>query len=1019
MQNQYPAAVRQSLVVQRSGEDGGEHFAAVRGQKTAFQASAGRDDQRFAARGDHLQCAVWAVGRELSGGGGDRLGQVDQRFALQQRFDVETAGRNPVRHAHSDPVEQPELREVFRDVGILPPEPVGVIRRLRNPVDLRRHGQRPFGGERLHVAAQVEERGDPVRQLQDRVVGRGEGAELAAVPGRVDLPAPLVGAEFKAEDAAPVLHRGQRAHHGAALRALVVRHAEVEFRQHERLAEDPRRPGLQRHRETGGDHAAVVVLERHPEHVSREGRVVEVGVIVHIIVPAAGQGGRVHRRAGEIRERRFDADSAQSALHLVEDGALLVEQKAQPLLRRRPLLRRQAVLFAPRPVGAGHVGLLNRIPVRVFVFVMVQQQRILVDDADRNQRRVVVHAHAGVGIDRQKEVAGELHEVLPELRIEHHLGLDFEHALEWTGEAAGPHGVEIERQVNAALLQFGEQKVHPVEHGRVDLRPGRIRLDQETVEMVETDRVVAAGGDPVCQFDAVGVFEHVALLADADPQEADGASGTPLELEVLAVDDGPAVFAGRSVEQPREVKRAAPDRVLVEGELPVVSGIQCKRPLLIVLDGRERNSLVRDQRRAGHQPDRIVRTGQFHGPDRFALKPEPAQVHADDRARVLPLKHDCGVDGSGRFPPVADVAAVDDFEIGSGAVGVGDFDRAGRLAVAPGGGVEQIEPRIFSAVSRNHGFFEELRPGRVAEREHGFPAVLRRIEHPDRHIAEGLQSERHDGEIVVRPLVGPAALPVVFDRIGEAHVGCGGEIQRSCRVRQERDIEFGIDPAVPDRQRQPEIAGPVAVFADHGAGRKAAEPKGAEAERDINLFDRMPGRTVPDPAAVLFRRDNLLIPVADLAVADRHPDFPAEERRVGPDRPEEFPELLRRLGRDGDVQFRGVFPRRLHGKRVVAEYAGFRLPEASGAKQRGRRGAVDDIGVEVGNVRKIDFHPVVGSDEPAGVELSGDSGLAVVDVDPGLVVQAHHRVDDFVRGGSRRGAERGRGECQNQFFQHG
>ena len=100
---------------------------------------------------------------------------------------------------------------------------------------------------------------------------------------------------------------------------------------------------------------------------------------------------------------------------------------------------------------------------------------------------------------------------------------------------------------------------------------------------------------------------------------------------------------------------------------------------------------------------------------------------------------------------------------------------------------------------------------------------------------------------------------------------------------QKQHIEFGIDPAVPDRQRQPEIAGPVAVFADHGAGRKAAEPKGAEAERDINLFDRMPGRTVPDPAAVLFRRDNLLIPVADLAVADRHPDFPAEERRVGPD----------------------------------------------------------------------------------------------------------------------------------------
>ena len=100
---------------------------------------------------------------------------------------------------------------------------------------------------------------------------------------------------------------------------------------------------------------------------------------------------------------------------------------------------------------------------------------------------------------------------------------------------------------------------------------------------------------------------------------------------------------------------------------------------------------------------------------------------------------------------------------------------------------------------------------------------------------------------------------------------------------QKQHIEFGIDPAVPDRQRQPEIAGPVAVFADHGAGRKAAEPKGAEAERNINLFDRMPGRTVPDPAAVLFRRDNLLIPVADLAVADRHPDFPAEERRVGPD----------------------------------------------------------------------------------------------------------------------------------------
>ena len=268
------------------------------------------------------------------------------------------------------------------------------------------------------------------------------------------------------------------------------------------------------------------------------------------------------------------------------------------------------------------------------------------------------------------------------------------------------------------------------------------------------------------------------------------------------------VLSGWSVGEEGEIEcTAAVDGPLKRKRLPLVILLHLHR---LVADCPEVNRPVGEGHPRNH-PDRFRRRRL----EAQRLRPRFRQcktgsVKPDEGLRIFRAPHDRRIFPPERIPPVA-------------AIGAGNYRNADRRTIRvlcnhgaerrswlrrPGRSVQEIDRpgTVFRQCERSGRNGETaLFPG---EHESGTAAVLRRVKHLERESTRPYRAGLHLPQIVLRPLIGPAPLPVSGDLVGESHV--------------RRHLQTGnlrCDRKDPERERE-------LRFAKFSAPRRRAEAEG-------------------------------------------------------------------------------------------------------------------------------------------------------------------------------------------------
>ncbi|MDF3056268.1 MAG: hypothetical protein K0R17_483 [Rariglobus sp.] len=214
----------------------------------------------------------------------------------------------------------------------------------------------------------------------------------------------------------------------------------------------------------------------------------------------------------------------------------------------------------PRNHRSLETPVVDTANVRVRIRVAVKN-RVFVDAAQRDQRRVILPGESRVRVDVPQKITREILPVLAGLIDEVDEELELLPMLH--GPAQGrehlpcfARHVEIGGQVNAALLQAEKQMVKLVHLDGIELRRPLVHcLRQLRVMMMKTHRVVTARREAIGQPAGGGLVGKVGLPAKVDPVKAHRFVRALFENEFPVADDQSPVFSRRAIEQRREVER--------------------------------------------------------------------------------------------------------------------------------------------------------------------------------------------------------------------------------------------------------------------------------------------------------------------------------------------------------------------------------------------------------------------------------------------------------------------------------
>jgi len=615
----------------------------------------------------------------------------------------------------------------------------------------------PGGGD---IPAQKQQRRDPVRERLHRVVDAVE-----EIGGKLPVQLLRFARKPEAVKRIPILERGERAEDDAALGPVRVGTAIIELGHGERFAVDSagrqhRRDILrQRERAFAGNHDRQL-----PPHRPDEARMRPVSVLVDIIVIGTNPGDRHLRRVVVIGKRRPDAQIAQELRKIPVNIVLDPGDKPQ---------FSQILTFAGAQLSLGR-------PAELLEFLFDERRRVrlmlnpkesvLVDQADENQRRIVFPRQFGVRVDVGQEVAGKRLEIVPRLLAQHDMGLAVLDAGESpVRQRRAAHGVKVERDINPAVFEALEEIIHAVELFGIGLKPLRIpRHRQVVVEMVEPDRVVPHPRQQARQFLRMFAVGEAEIEIEIGSVETDRPPRIFLKDEFPVPDGEKTVFPGGRIGQKREIERGPGQHGTgYVDRFPVGAGD---------LENRLRNLARRrlgGSRNRGDHPDRAAVIDQLDPVDRAAVQRPGAQIKAHIGPLVLGLPGDVGARQHRRIPPVADIFSADDGERPVGAVGVDDPDSTG--PDAPLGGpaqcVEQTQIPVLPFFPGDGGLERLTGQMFAAQYNTAFSVGLLIIGDIKFHSAEVLHSGGNHMQVVVRPLVGPAAPSVPGARVGKSEIG--------------------------------------------------------------------------------------------------------------------------------------------------------------------------------------------------------------------------------------------------------
>ena len=357
------------------------------------------------------------------------------------------------------------------------------------------------------------------------------------------------------------------------------------------------------------------------------------------------------------------------------------------------------LLPSGRPAGALHL-LLKRPDILLLGYGKRMRQRdqhgILVQNGNGNQSRILRDRHSGIRIDRQKEIPGELLQILPD-RLQEHcrqiVGVLCDSGVVGFVRIPGnagdlpdvekPRRVQIERIVDSRLLQLCQQIVQSIQTFRPNPVCHISPAAEIHIKMVEADRIVSERTQIPDQQIGLVFFHHGCCKAEIrspDMKNFFRAAGKA-EISILPRKDS-SVLSGRSILQKRKIQRGTglhrqtrpigpPESAAPEREL----GRGAPRKLKILLR----------ERKPRNHPDTFSIGTEFHLlKSLFRIRMKNAEEQTDitqfseiqdlllpDELTVLP--------GALRIPPVADVAQVDDRKTAPTSIRIADLHGSDRL----------------------------------------------------------------------------------------------------------------------------------------------------------------------------------------------------------------------------------------------------------------------------------------------------------------------------------------------------
>ena len=718
MEEQNPAALPQRPAVHAARGHDLKGRRAVRYLQHAPGKGTVEKAQTLGTRRDNPQRPLRGIVDDLAGLAGldrfpDRLqfGGGELLHELLRRFDELYARKTAVFAKAPDAAVETEHAEINREIAVAERIHLAEGRLAVRPADA--------GGGRLHISAHEQQIRHTFRDLRKAVLGDVEPVDRLLVTH-----AGIVVGPGEPVEPVPILQRGISAEDRSRLGPVPVRINEIDLGHRERLAEDARRHEHARRPRCGSERAGLVVQEREAPGVSRQRiRVIPVVVVVDKC-----------ERIADLRNRRvllkvdlgnqplvaeFVADeTAQVADHFdIQVGQIAVEEAAA---RFEVLLRRQAALLKIRPVA---------VQIKLFrLAAPVPEGDVLVRERHREKRGVSAPGQPGVRVAVGQQIAHELLPVLPSGGVDRqellHRVTVAHRGLRQFPVAEAAAAVEIERDVDAALLHAVEQIVEPVEllrqqFGRIAPLPVRQRI----VIVVKADRCVAEARQLVGQLFSSRLVEAESRKTEVRAIEPEPFPRRFFRGEMASfVGRDPAVLSGRRVEHAGEIEdRPCDDRLHGFHRRPLLTGID----VIDAFNGFGAGHAL-GQRGRGKKPAVRAAVFQFQLLQTAGAQREIREVEAVERRVVRggqrPVRQP-----SERFLRT-ELPAGREIEFLNGAVGINGGD--GRSGAGTGRVLQQIEPGGLRSSQRQNGRFPRPEPQQGA-------AFLLRVAEAELHAADG------------------------------------------------------------------------------------------------------------------------------------------------------------------------------------------------------------------------------------------------------------------------------------------